>query len=52
MARIAANIFALIELVIVLQVLFHWLANGKVLIVVHNICVCYILRMNTTTSFD
>ena len=50
MACISAYVFALIKFIVVLHVLFHWLANWMVLVVVHNIRVGYILRMYATTA--
>ena len=52
MARIPTYIFALIELVVMLHVLFHRLANRMVLVIVHDVSICDVLRVYTTTPFD
>ena len=50
MACISANVLALIKFIVVLHVLFHWLANWMVLVVIHNIRIGDILRMYTATA--
>ena len=50
-ACVSADVLALVELVIVLHILFHWLANGVILVVVHNVGISYILSMDAPSTF-
>ena len=52
MASIAADILALVELVVVLHVLLHGFANRVVLVVVHYVGISYVLGVDTSSSFD
>ena len=51
-ARVSADILALVEFVIVLHVLLHWLADRVVLIVVHYVSVCDVLGVDAASTFD
>ena len=50
MACISAYILALVKFIVVLHVLLHWFAYGMVLVVVHYVCVGYVLRMYASTA--
>lgn len=52
MTCIPTNILTLIKLIIVLHVLLQGLADGVVLIIIHNIRISDILGVNTTTALD
>jgi hypothetical protein len=50
MACISANVLALVEFVVMLHVLLHRLANGMILVVVHDVCICHILCVYAATT--
>ena len=51
-AGVSADVLALIEFVVVLHVLLHGLADGVVLVVVHDVSVGYVLGMDAAASLD
>ena len=50
MAGISADILTLIKFIVMLHILLHWLANRMVLVVVHDVCVCYILCVYASST--
>jgi len=51
-ARVAADVFALVEFIVVLHILLHGLANGVILVVVHYVGIRDVLGVNTATALD
>jgi hypothetical protein len=49
-ASIAADVLALVELVVLLHVLLHRFANWMVLVVVHDVRVRHVLRVDASTA--
>lgn len=51
-ARVSADVLALVEFVVVLHVLLHGLPDWMVLVVVHDVRVGHVLGVDATASFD
>jgi len=51
-ACVPTDVFTLIKFIILLHILLHGLSNWMILVVVHDVSVRHILRVNTASTLD